>query len=359
MSTTYHSLASGNLTQNWSNAGLITTNDDWSGVPSITGYLGDIDAGSATNVDPRTLTGAASGAVDVIANQTNPDTNTTGGVAEFAIADPTVALQGSGTADAPALVLYLDASDREGVRVQFNARDIDGSADDAAQQLNVQYRVGASGAWTNVTGGYFADVTTAGTATQVTAVDVTLPAAANNQAQVQVRILTTNAGGSDEWVGIDDIDVSSVAVQRRRRTRRRRRCCPPIRPTTPPASSCRPTSCSTSTRRCRPAPATSPSPTAPAISASSRWAPPTRRHGHVQRQPGHHQPGQQPRRRHAYDVIVAAGAIEDAPATTSPALRPTPSTSRPPRPPRRRSTTSRAPATPRPSSARRWRPRAS
>ena len=39
MSTTYHSLASGNLTQNWSNAGQITTNDDWSGVPSITGYL--------------------------------------------------------------------------------------------------------------------------------------------------------------------------------------------------------------------------------------------------------------------------------------------------------------------------------
>ena len=36
MSTTYHALASGNLTQNWSNAGLITTNDDWSGVPSIT-----------------------------------------------------------------------------------------------------------------------------------------------------------------------------------------------------------------------------------------------------------------------------------------------------------------------------------
>ena len=210
MSTTYHALASGNLTQNWSNAGLITTNDDWSGVPSITGYLGDIDAGSVTNVDPRTLTADASGAVDVIANQTTPNTNTSGGVAEFAITDPTVALQGSGTADAPSLILYLDASARESVRVQFNIRDVDGSADNAAQQLNVQYRIGASGAWTNVGGGYFADVTTAGTADQVTAVDVTLPAAANNQAEVQVRIMTTNAGGSDEWVGIDDINVSSV-----------------------------------------------------------------------------------------------------------------------------------------------------
>ena len=144
MSTAYHVLSSGPLTQNWSNAGLITTNDDWSGVPSIMGFLGDIDAGSATGVDPRTLTGAALGAVDVSANQVNPNTFTAGGVAEFAIADPTVALQGSGTADAPSLVLYLDATGRQDVRVQFNARDIDGSTDDAHQQLNVQYRIGSS-----------------------------------------------------------------------------------------------------------------------------------------------------------------------------------------------------------------------
>lgn len=39
---------------------------------------------------------------------------------------------------------------------------------------------------------------------------MTLPVAANNQPQVQVRILTTNAVGSDEWVGIDDITVSSA-----------------------------------------------------------------------------------------------------------------------------------------------------
>ena len=211
MSTTYHSLASGNLTQNWADAASITTNDSWAGVPSITGYLGDIDGAAATTgADPKTVTDAALGAVDVNANQANPNSFATGGVTEFAIADPTVALQGSGTADAPSLVLYLDATDREGVRVQFNARDIDGSADNAQQQLNVQYRLGDSGAWTNVTNGYFSDVTTGGSATQVTAVDVTLPAAANNQAQVQVRIMTTNAAGNDEWVGIDDIVVSSL-----------------------------------------------------------------------------------------------------------------------------------------------------
>ena len=210
MSTNYHSLAGGSLTQNWSNSALVTTNDDWSAVPSIQGYLGDVDAGSPTGVDPRTITAAALGAVDVIANQANPNTLATGGVAEFALADPTVALNGSGTADAPSLVVYLDASGQQDVRVQFNVRDLDASADDAIQQVAVQYRLGDSGAWTNVTGGYISDATTVGTATQVTAIDVTLPAAANNQAQVQVRILTTNAIGSDEWVGIDDINVSSA-----------------------------------------------------------------------------------------------------------------------------------------------------
>ena len=42
------------FSQDWTNAGLITINDDWSGVPSIIGYRGDgltISAG----VDPQTI----------------------------------------------------------------------------------------------------------------------------------------------------------------------------------------------------------------------------------------------------------------------------------------------------------------
>ncbi len=74
----------------------------------------------------------------------------------------------------------------------------------------MQYRIGGSGSWTNVPGGYVADVTTGGSATQVTPVSLVLPATVNGQAQVEVRILTTNAAGNDEWVGIDDIVVSSA-----------------------------------------------------------------------------------------------------------------------------------------------------
>lgn len=149
MAKTYLNLASGSLVQDWNNTGLITDNDRWLGVPSIEGYLGQ-DVTTATGTDPRTLTSDSGVAndLDVIANQSNT-TITSGGVAEFdGIANPTVALQGSGTADAPYLILYLDATACQNVHLQFNARDIDGTADNAQQQLNVQYRIGETGAWT-------------------------------------------------------------------------------------------------------------------------------------------------------------------------------------------------------------------
>ena len=209
MTGVYFSLASGNFSQNWNNIGLITANDDWSGVPSILGYLGDYTSGSPTGVDPRTLTAAAATAIDVIANQTNPNTFATGGVAEFHLADPTIALNGSGTADAPNIVIHLDATGRENIAVSFNIRDLDASADDAQQQVALQYRTSDTGVWMNVPGGYVADATTANAATLITAINATLPADANNAATLQLRIITTNAAGNDEWVGIDDIVVAS------------------------------------------------------------------------------------------------------------------------------------------------------
>jgi hypothetical protein len=84
-------------------------------------------------VDATTVTGPALGAVDVIANQ-NTTGSTSGGVAEFQIANPTIGIQGSGTADAPSIVLYLDSTGRSAVRLQANLRDLDGSADDAVSR---------------------------------------------------------------------------------------------------------------------------------------------------------------------------------------------------------------------------------
>ncbi|MFF8802830.1 MULTISPECIES: ExeM/NucH family extracellular endonuclease [unclassified Methylobacterium] len=212
MTTTPHVLANGSLLQDWTDTGAITTNDDWSRVPAIVGYLGQ-DLTNATGVDPQTVTAdsALPNDADVIANQTNPNTLSTGGVAEFELADPTIALQGSGTADAPSLVIYLDATGRRDVTVAFNARDIDGSADDAVQPLAVQYRTDG-GTWKNLPAAFVTDATTSGSATQVTPVSVTLPADADGAPGLQVRILTANAAGNDEWIGIDDIAVSSQSA---------------------------------------------------------------------------------------------------------------------------------------------------
>lgn len=200
------------FTQNWNNVNLITTNDDWSGVPGIIGYRGD-DLSTTISVDLRTVLDDGSATpVDVIANGTNPNTSSSGGVGEFEITDPIVALQGSGTADIPHIVIHLNTTGETGIRFQCNLRDIDGAADDAEQPINIQYRVGGTGSYTNVDGGYFADVTTGPSeATLVTPVDVVLPADANNQSLVEIRVMTTNVFGSDEWVGIDDILVTAGA----------------------------------------------------------------------------------------------------------------------------------------------------
>jgi VCBS repeat-containing protein len=211
MSKTFYKLGNSDFFQDWTNTGLITTANDWSGVDSIMGYRGDGQS-SPAGKDPGLVLGDGTSVVNVIANQTNPNTLTSGGVAEFQIADPTVALQGSGTGQAPNLVLYLDASGRQDLNFSVDLRDIDGGADNSIQQVAIQYRVGDSGNWTTISS--TADASTGPSqATLVTHIDLTLPAAANNQSQVEVRIITADAVGSDEWIGVDNIRVTSKAME--------------------------------------------------------------------------------------------------------------------------------------------------
>ncbi|UGQ47308.1 Ig-like domain-containing protein [Massilia endophytica] len=210
MSKEFFKLSSGNFFQDWSATGLLSTADNWDQVASVMGYRGDNLA--TTGRDARTVLTDGTPVIDVNTNATNPNTNTTGGVTEFHLADPVVALQGSGTADAPHLVVYLDASGRKNLHFSVDLRDIDASADNAVQQICVQYRIGDSGDWTALPDGYVADASTGGQANLVTHLDVSLPAALNNQSQVEIRILTVDATGSDEWIGIDNISVTSEAA---------------------------------------------------------------------------------------------------------------------------------------------------
>ena len=79
--------------------------------------------------------------------------------------------------------------------------------------MALQYRIGNSGDFINVPTAFVADASGGPSqATLVTAVsNISLPEW-RNQANLQLRIITTNAGGNDEWIGVDDIQVTSTAL---------------------------------------------------------------------------------------------------------------------------------------------------
>src|SRR4051812_10753214 len=113
------------LVQEWTDLTAISVDDDWSRVPGIIGYRGDGLAG-ATGVNPQTIlaeAGSGGPIVDVNANQT-ATTLITGGVAEFHLTDPVVALQGSSTARAPHIVLTVSTLGRSNIHVSYTLRDI-------------------------------------------------------------------------------------------------------------------------------------------------------------------------------------------------------------------------------------------
>ncbi|HEY0429284.1 MAG TPA: carboxypeptidase-like regulatory domain-containing protein [Pyrinomonadaceae bacterium] len=199
------------LNENWTNTARINTDDDWTQVVAIEGFSGD-GLAPVPGTDPRTiLTDSPGNPLDVKANQTNPATSTVDGVAEFEIANPTIALKGSDTATAPNIVIHLNTTIGcvgKGVIVNFKVRDIDDSANDAVSPVATQFRVGGSGNYRNITSAFIPDATTGPSqATRVTSISATLPVSSSNQPMLDFRIITTNAVGPDEWIGIDDINI--------------------------------------------------------------------------------------------------------------------------------------------------------
>jgi hypothetical protein len=213
------------FSQNWTNTALISANNDWSAVPGIRGFLGDVTTGNVTNVDPSTLTTDVGATTTdfVFANLTiNPSGQSSGGPAEFESGadlggNPTVAMQGSGTSDAPHLILYVSSVGKQNLNLSYNLRDVDCQAaipGGTGQSFNAQYRIGGAGTWTNLAGTYVANASdgVASQCTKVTAVSAPLPAGCNNQTDVEIRIMTTNAIGTDDEIGVDDILVTGEDI---------------------------------------------------------------------------------------------------------------------------------------------------
>jgi hypothetical protein len=199
------------LNETWTNTARINAEDDWTQVVAIEGFSGN-GLAPVPGTDPRAvLTDNPNNPLDVRPNQTNPATSTVDGVAEFEIANPTIALKGSDTATAPNIVIHLNTTIGcvgKGVIVNFKVRDIDDSANNAVSPVATQFRVGGSGNYRNIQSAFVPDATTGpNQATRVTNVSATLPVGASNQPMLDFRIITTNAVGADEWIGIDDINV--------------------------------------------------------------------------------------------------------------------------------------------------------
>lgn len=208
--TRYSKLSDGDFFEDWSATAASVAADDWSGAPYFVGYLGDVSSSTSAGAVPaNSATITDPGAVDAVILGSNV-ASTSGGVGVFqSLPDAVVALQGSGTADSPSLVLHLDATGRSGMQLKFDLRDIDSTADNAAQPFAVQYRVGDTGTWTTLR--YVEDATNGPSLTKSVGYTVDLPASLDGQGQIQLRFATSNAPSSDEWVGIDNISVTSTA----------------------------------------------------------------------------------------------------------------------------------------------------
>jgi uncharacterized protein len=200
--------------QDWPATNLITTDNDWANVPGFMGYRGD-KLIAKPGISPQTVTAdGASTPVNILAHQRNPNSLRTGGLASFdALPDPVVALKGSATAGAPSLALNLTTRGKKNIAVGYKLRDIDGAANNAVQAVAFQFRVNVNATFTDIPAAFAPDATTGPSlATLVTPIVALLPAEANDQPLVQVRWITTNAEGNDEWVGIDDITVIGDAI---------------------------------------------------------------------------------------------------------------------------------------------------
>jgi uncharacterized protein len=214
--STYVSLP---YTQNWVQISMITTDDDWSGVPGIIGYTGAQEATFPKDYDPQLMLADLSHtAVQVKANQSSPNALTSHAIAEFESQDgetgnPMVAIRPQSDFPFPHLLIHINTTGFENIRVQYDLIDIDASGNNADQQVALHYRAGTNGNFTNVPEGYVADATRGPDLKgEITPVDVILPANASNQPMVQIRIMGSDATPADEWVGIDNISISGTPI---------------------------------------------------------------------------------------------------------------------------------------------------
>ncbi|KRB73017.1 hypothetical protein ASE01_19765 [Nocardioides sp. Root190] len=199
--------------QDWSTLSSASTWGDFDGVEgfSTTTTISAANPANTTDVGTLTAEGTLVSSLSLQAANT-PNTVSTGGVLAFHSAtNKTLALSATGSITTPLLVFHLDTTGESGIGIEYDVQDLDSGTDDQPTRVALQYRVGTSGAYTNIPAGYLTDATVASNPAVVTThVEAALPAAADDKADVYVRVMTLdNATGSNEHVGIDNITITS------------------------------------------------------------------------------------------------------------------------------------------------------
>jgi Subtilase family len=178
---------------------FISYENDWSPFTALIGAAGS-GLTNVAGVNPQTV---LSQQIPVDSMSLNPS----GSSAGFARFGSQIAFRGSEQANAPYLLISTNASNRRNIRVQYTLSDID-SINNSQQAVALQYRTSILNNFINVPSAFVADATQVGTGTS-NSVNVVLPTGADKQSFLQLRIITSNAAGTDEWVAIDQINVSS------------------------------------------------------------------------------------------------------------------------------------------------------
>ena len=196
----------------------VIASHDWSRVPGMEGFQGT-NLVTSEGIDPRTIL------IDSPSENADEYCCTLwsiwAGVAINRYASPMnpwgfPGLRGASSfysKFAPHLRYYVNAKNCFGIRVSFKLFDTDSLAasGDVTEPFSLQYRTAPGQPWVDVPDAYVADATAPpGQPKLVTRRTVLLPPAVDGQPNLQLRILTTDSPGADEWVGVDSVVVSAA-----------------------------------------------------------------------------------------------------------------------------------------------------
>lgn len=129
-----------------------------------------------------------------------------------------ISILNSGSNNLGAIVVAVNTTGRNSVKVSFTAEQLNGpnsGGTGRANTLRLQYRVGTSGAFTDIAATDYVTTNTSTLNGATTFTNVAIPGAADNQAVVQLRwIYYTSSGttGSRNRIRLDEITVSSSAA---------------------------------------------------------------------------------------------------------------------------------------------------